>query len=101
AWRLAMARPDLVPRLAILNAPHPGAFLRELRRPAQFLRSAYILFFQLPLVPEWLSSAGDFMLLERVLPRQPVRADAFSAADIRRYKDALGQRGALTAALNY
>src|SRR5262249_33835635 len=47
AWRLAMDRPELVERLVILNAPHPGAFLRELRNPAQWLRSAYVLFFQL------------------------------------------------------
>src|SRR3954462_3454946 len=50
AWRLAMDRPELVDRLIILNAPHPAAFLRELRRPAQWLRSWYILFFQLPVL---------------------------------------------------
>src|SRR2546422_9841302 len=40
AWRLAMRHPELVHRLIILNAPHPAAFQRELRRPEQWLRSA-------------------------------------------------------------
>jgi pimeloyl-ACP methyl ester carboxylesterase len=101
AWRLAMARPDLVPRLAILNAPHPVAFLRELRRPEQWLRSAYVLFFQLPLLPECVIRAGNFALVERALRREPVRPGAFSDADIRRYKEALSRPGALTAGLNY
>lgn len=43
AWNLSAQRPDLVRRLLILNAPHPGAFLRELRHsPAQQAASAYM-----------------------------------------------------------
>ena len=101
AWRLAMDRPELVERLAILDAPHPAAFLRELRRPAQWLRSSYMLFFQLPLLPEWVLSAGDFALLVRAWRRQPVHKPAFSDQDLGRYKEALSRPGALTAALNY
>ena len=53
AWFVAMMRPELVSKLAILNVPHPGAFARELRRSrSQRLRAAYQLFFQLPLLPE-------------------------------------------------
>jgi pimeloyl-ACP methyl ester carboxylesterase len=101
AWKLAMSRPDLVERLAILNSPHPIAFGRELRRPAQWLRSWYILFFQLPWLPECLLSANDFGLLARSLRRQPVQRDAFTADDVAQYKAALARPGALTAALNY
>ena len=68
AWRLAAIHPGLVRKLAILNAPHPPAFRRELRRDwRQCLRSAYTLFFQLPRLPEWLLRAGDFALLRRAL----------------------------------
>ncbi len=101
AWWLAMHRPGVVDRLAILNAPHPAAFLRELRTPGQLLRSWYALFFQLPALPELLFRAGDHALLERILRRQPLRPGAFTEEDIRRYKEALSQPGALTAALNY
>jgi pimeloyl-ACP methyl ester carboxylesterase len=43
AWNLAARRPDLLRRLLIVNAPHPAAFLRELRdNPQQQAASAYM-----------------------------------------------------------
>lgn len=45
AWNLAATHPSLMERLIILNAPHPGTLLRELRRsPAQQAASAYMNF---------------------------------------------------------
>src|SRR5438477_525055 len=52
AWSLAMRYPQLLDKLIILNSPHPGAFLRELRTWKQLRNSWYIFFFQLPLLPE-------------------------------------------------
>jgi epoxide hydrolase 4 len=101
AWLLAMVHPELVDRLIVLNAPHPLAYLRELRRPAQWLRSLYIAFFQLPWLPEQVLAAWDYALVEWLLRRQPVQGGAFGPQDIRRYKTALARPGALTAALNY
>jgi pimeloyl-ACP methyl ester carboxylesterase len=101
AWSLAMHRPEVVRKLVILNAPHPAAFLRELRRPSQLLRSWYVFFFQLPWLPEWCLRMGNFALLERTLRHDPVRPDAFTEEDLRRYKRALSQPGAITAAINY
>jgi pimeloyl-ACP methyl ester carboxylesterase len=101
AWKVAMVRPDLVERLVILNAPHPAAFLRELRRPRQWLRSWYILFFQLPWLPERMLSARDYSRIARTLRREPVSQGAFSAEDVQLYKQAYSQPGALTAMINY
>jgi pimeloyl-ACP methyl ester carboxylesterase len=101
AWTLAMRRPEVVRQLAVLNALHPAAFLRELRRPAQLLRSWYMFFFQLPWLPELLLRACNYALLERTLRRDPVRPGAFTEDDIRRYKKALSKPGALTAGINY
>ncbi len=43
AWNLAALRPHRVGALVILNSPHPGALLRELRHsPAQRAASAYM-----------------------------------------------------------
>jgi epoxide hydrolase 4 len=43
AWNLAALRPALLRHLVIINAPHPGALLRELRiNPAQRQASAYM-----------------------------------------------------------
>lgn len=98
AWALAMTHPELVVRLGILNAPHPVSFARAWRHPRQLLRSRYMLFFQIPALPERSLAAGDFDGLRRIYRRAP---RAFSAAEIGRHVDALRPPGALTAAVTY
>ena len=45
AWNLANQRPELAKKLAIINSPHPGTFLRELKsNPKQQAASAYMNF---------------------------------------------------------
>ena len=45
AWNLANQRPELTRKLAIINSPHPGTFLRELQsNPRQQQASAYMNF---------------------------------------------------------
>lgn len=98
AWYAAMHHPSVVRRLVVLNAPHPAAFARELRRPSsQVLRSWYAGFFQLPWLPETLWRAADFAMLRRVLRTGPAR----TAEEEARYVEALSPPGALRAALNY
>ena len=101
AWIAAMRHPGRVGRLAILNVPHPARFPDVLLSPGQLLRSSYVLFFQLPGLPEEVIRAGDFALLRSALRRDPVRAGAFTAEDIERYVRAMARPGALTATLNY
>lgn len=49
AWNLANQQPQLMQRLAILNSPHPGTFLRELKdNPRQQEASAYMNFLVRP-----------------------------------------------------
>lgn len=49
AWNLANQQPHLLRRLAIINSPHPGTFLRELKtNPAQQEASAYMNFLVRP-----------------------------------------------------
>ena len=101
AWNVPLRAPPLVKRLIVLNAPHPAAFARALRGSTQLLRSWYVFAFQLPVLPELSLSACNFAVLDRLLREDPVRRNAFTEEDIRRYKRALRQPGALTAAINY
>jgi epoxide hydrolase 4 len=101
AWWAAMRDEPRVERFVILNAPHPVAYLRELRRPRQLLRSWYVFAFQLPWLPEAVVRAMSFRALRRLFRREPARAGAFTEADIDRYVEAFSQPGALTAAINY
>jgi epoxide hydrolase 4 len=101
AWRLAADLPDRVERLAILNAPHPAVWGRHLlRSPTQFLRSAYIGFFQLPWLPEAVLSARNFTVLAAMM-RRASRPGTFSEGDLAIYRQAWAQQQALSAMLNW
>jgi pimeloyl-ACP methyl ester carboxylesterase len=97
AWWLAMHHPQAVDRLVVLNAPHPAAYFRELRRPAQLLRSWYVLFFQLPWLPELAIRFDDFAALRRLFTVEA----RFGADEVRRYLDAFADRKSLTGAVSY
>jgi pimeloyl-ACP methyl ester carboxylesterase len=63
AWALAAQRPELMRRLLIVNAPHPAAFLRELRdNPAQRSASAYMNFLCRPDAEALLAEDGHARL---------------------------------------
>ncbi|HET6228556.1 MAG TPA: alpha/beta fold hydrolase [Longimicrobiaceae bacterium] len=101
AWYAAAWHPERFRCLAAINAPHPRAMNRELKTADQRLRSWYAAFFQLPWLPEAVLRAGNFKLLERALRREPVRRDAYTDEDVRCYKEAWSQPGALTAMLSW
>src|SRR5262249_35725483 len=52
AWAIAMNHPEVVDRLAILNAAHPRKLSQGLHHPGQLRRSWYFFFFDLPELPE-------------------------------------------------
>ncbi|HVU12406.1 MAG TPA: alpha/beta hydrolase [Phototrophicaceae bacterium] len=101
AWETALLHPERVKKLAILNVPHPTIMLDTLRRsPRQMLKSWYIGFFQIPLLPDALLTLGDAQMTARALigsssPR------TFGDADLAEYTRAWKQPGAMTAMLNW
>ncbi|MDL5361391.1 alpha/beta fold hydrolase [Halalkalicoccus sp. NIPERK01] len=103
AWEVAARHPDSVDRLVVLNAPHPSAYRRELWNPEsdQAKRSWYVLFFQLPWLPELLVRAGRGRLLESLFRGGAANPEAFDDEAIRRYTEACLRPGAMTAMLNY
>lgn len=102
AWATALMHPEVVERLAVLNCPHLKRFSEELRRnPRQMLRSWYILFFQLPGLPERIFRARNFAMLDRALRDGTVRKGAITADDMRYFHDAFRNPYAITAAINY
>lgn len=75
AWNLAASQPQLMKKLAIINSPHPGTFLRELQHsPAQQSASAYMNFLIRP-DAEKLLAEDDFRRLFGVfMPLGTVKA---------------------------
>lgn len=101
AWNFAYAHPEMVERLIVMNVPHPAKFVEALRNPQQLLRSWYVFFFQLPLLPELILQAGDYQAIANAFTDMAVNKDAFTQEDIEAYKNAAAKRGALRAMVNY
>lgn len=91
AWVLAMRRADLVRTLTTISVPHPTAFL--LGGPRQFLKSWYILSFQLPRLPELFASRPGWPF-ERRLSAMGMTRD-----EIKRFRAEIVEDGALPGGL--
>ncbi|PZR53217.1 alpha/beta hydrolase [Xylanimonas oleitrophica] len=92
AWALAAREPERVRSLTVLSVPHPAALARSLVRSGQALRSLYVGFFQVPVLPE----VGMRRTLEGTLVRMGLPAD-----DAARYAARMREPGAMRAALNW
>ncbi|MER8969041.1 alpha/beta hydrolase [Mesorhizobium sp. M0808] len=101
AWAAGAKLPHRLDKLVILNAPHPEVvFTHALRSPTQFLRSSYVVFFQIPLLPEAVLGARRSALLARALMTSS-REGAFEEEEIAEYRQAWERPGALTNMLNW
>jgi pimeloyl-ACP methyl ester carboxylesterase len=98
AWTLAMNHPEVVDRLAILDAAHPRSLQKGLRNPRQLMRSWYFFFFALPGLPERIVRARRFRFFRRFLrDARPT----YTPEETDRYIEAWSQPGAPTAMINY
>jgi len=98
AWTLAMNHPDVVDRLAILDAAHPRKLNEGLRHPSQLRRSWYFFYFQLPGLPEHHVQVNDWQFFQDFLhDAQP----PYTPEDTERYVDSWSQPGAAAAIINY
>ncbi|MDX1501284.1 MAG: alpha/beta fold hydrolase [Thermoanaerobaculia bacterium] len=101
AWWTAVRHRDRVERLAVLNCPHPLAMRRELvRNRAQLRKSWYMLFFQLPWLPEWWYRRRDFDVGVRSV-RGTARRGAFDDEEMERYKEAWRKPRALRSMIHW
>lgn len=78
AYHVAAHFPDRIRRLAVVNCPHPRAMIAGLRRPKQLLRSWYILFFQLPLLPELILTRAGGRIAAASIRRSAVHRERFT-----------------------
>ena len=98
AWAMAMAHPEVVDRLAILNAAHPRKLSQGLHHPGQLRKSWYFFFFDLPKLPESVVHANNWHFFRHFLEDAH---PAYTAKEIDRYVEAWSQPGAATGMINY
>ena len=102
AWYFALRRVRPLARLVVMNLPHPGVFDRVLRSSwRQRLRSWYVLFFQLPWLPERVLGARRARFVTEAFRGMAVNKDRFPEDVLDVYRQAALQPGALTAMVNY
>ncbi len=94
AWALATRTPARLRSLTVLSTPHPAAMVSAFRSSDQALRSSYMVFFQIPKLPERLMLARDARYLRRALERSGLEERHVDA-----YVHRQSQPGALTASL--
>ena len=102
AWNLANQKPELASKLAIVNSPHPGTFLRELKsNPRQQAASAYMNFLVRP-DAEQLLAQDDFRRMWRFFTESGTGAQSASwlTEDLKALYRDVWNRG-LTGGCNY
>jgi pimeloyl-ACP methyl ester carboxylesterase len=101
AWAFAIQHPDMLDKLVIVNAPHPGIFGRLLvSDAAQQQASQYMLMFRSPQAEQNLS-ANNYSLLVRIVLETGLKSGIFTEDDKQAYVKAWSQPGAITGGLNY
>src|SRR4029077_8866595 len=94
----AMNHPEVVERLAILNAAHPRRLSEGLHHPSQLRKSWYFFFFATPGLPEEIVQARDWHFFRHFLQD----ADPpYTPEEIERYVEAWSQPGAAAGMINY
>jgi len=102
AWQFAIEKRRPLDKLVICNVPHPGPLLKVLRSGfAQIRKSWYMLFFQIPRLPEFLLGLRGARAIGEMLRRSSSNVAMFPPEVTDVYRQNARQPGALTAMLNY
>jgi epoxide hydrolase 4 len=100
-WWTATHYADRIERLAALSAPHPAVWYEAMQKdPVQRRKSRYVRFFGIRYLPELLLRQRNFLALAQSF-KDVIVPEAFTPNDLRRYRAAWSQPGALTSMLNW
>ena len=101
AWWVAAKYPERLGRMVVLNVPHHSVIRAHVRRSfTQLRKSWYVLFFQLPWLPERLAKLRNWNAALQSL-RLSSRPGTFTDGDLDTYRQAWSQPRAYTSMLNW
>jgi pimeloyl-ACP methyl ester carboxylesterase len=102
AWQFAIHKIRPLTKLIICNVPHPGPMKKALKKGwAQWKKSWYIFFFQIPGLPEKLLGKNNAQGVCDAIYNSAVLKDKFPDEVLDVYRRNANQPGALTAMVNY
>lgn len=102
AWTFAARKMRPLKRLVIMNVPHPKIFADVYRKsPEQRRRSGYVVFFQIPIIPEAMMTAGGARAIKGAFYNMAVDKSRFTEDVLEHYAANARQPGAMTAMINY
>jgi epoxide hydrolase 4 len=96
AWCLAAGQRRPLDRMVIINDPHPLCVQAARKRWRQMRKAWYVVFFQLPWLPERMMAANRGAIMRRVFRDVPLPADMLAV-----YSRQITEPGAATAMLNW
>ena len=101
AWWMAAKYPDRISKLVVINVPHWVVMQKFIRHSfAQLRKSWYILFFQIPWLPERLARLQQWNSLSKIM-RSSSRDGTFTRNDLEQYRNAWSQPKAYRSMLNW
>ncbi|MCB0218742.1 MAG: alpha/beta hydrolase [Chrysiogenetes bacterium] len=108
AWYYAMHGGRALEKLVTMNVPHPAAGARSIGKLSdgtlnlkQLQRSSYMLFFQIPALPEFVATAGHAFLLRRAFRQMIPDRAIYTDADIDAYCENACLPGRMRKMMNY
>ncbi len=103
AWTFAANAPRPLERLVIMNVPHPAVMAASLAKGnwAQLKRSWYMVFFQLPGVPERAMTANGAQAIRNAFHGMAIDKTHFTPDVLDRYARDAQRPGAMTGMINW
>jgi epoxide hydrolase 4 len=101
AWAFAARQVRELEALIIMNVPHPRCYFHRLFRSAQFFKSWYIYWFQLPWLPEWLLTRNRARAVSGMVLKTSTNREKFPRDLLDVFQQNARGPGAVTAMLNW
>lgn len=101
AWIFALQKIRPLDRFVVMNLPHPVLFRKRFWKPSQLRKSWYILFFQLPVIPEWFLGRSGAKAIGESFRYMAVDKSRFPDEVVENYSAFAREPGALRSMINY
>lgn len=96
AWSIATLYPERIEKLVIISAPHLVATLKYVKiSKTQSFRSWYMIFFQLPVLPEYVIKLFNYRFFRKNMPK------SLSVEQLKRYEEGWSQPNGIHTMVNW